>query len=258
MAPFALTNRNIDPTISPVRGPVSNGADLIFLRDTGDWYDKSADGGDVDIPLATMREVDDDLFVLTLSNFAEAFAPAGWTQVQSFTVGGLVGALKLFHRVATDDASDNFHIPVIASSKNRVAQMASFGNIIVPAAPPDVIAQFQGGAIFTTNGSPLTYFSMTAGTDPTETLVIFIAAHLRVSTSGAATTPANTQFDILAGYNLREVGSISTGGSDPDRQNFTWSWDYHDTSVAVPGGAIPYTVQEFGANFSQYSRWHFI
>lgn len=252
---FIKSGHNIDPAITPIyaqRGV----SDLIFLRDTGAWYDKEASGDNQNIPIAASRAVDDDLFVYVNSNFTEALAPAGWTQVQMFTVSGIVAAVQLFHRVATLTAADEFPMPVIVSTRNRIAQMAAFGNDIA-GSPPDSLVQIQGGGLFTTAGKPLTYLTMTAGATPNETLVIFLASHFRLNNGNppnAIVTPANTQ--IGTGFNLQIIGSHSTNDPSPSRNNATWSWDYHDTSVAVPGGTIAYTTQEFGANFSQYSRWN--
>lgn len=223
---------------------------LIFLRAVGAWYIKIDDGSNVNIDLP-VRQANDDLFVFVNSLFTEALAPAGWTQVQTHTVAAIVGAVQLFHRVATNDANDNFLIPAIVSVRNRVAQMAVFGNTD-PMSPPDSLAQIQSGPAFNTSQADLDYSAITAGADPSETFILFLATHFRIGTSGAVTTPPNLDDD------LEEIDSLATsqGAPNNDRINITWSWDYQDVSVSVPAGSIAYTVSEFGANFSQYSRWN--
>lgn len=230
-----------------IGGTIGN---LIFLRAVGEWYIKIDDGSNVNIDLP-VRQANDDLFVFVNSLFTEALAPTGWTQVQTHTVAAIIGAVQLFHRVASNDANDNFLIPAIVSVRNRVAQMAAFGNTD-PNSPPNFLTQIQSGSAFNTSQADLDYSAMIAGADPSETFVLFLATHFRIGESGAVTTSPNLDDD------LAEIDSlaVSQGLPNDDRINITWSWDYQDVSVSVPAGSIAYTVSQFGANFSQYSRWN--
>lgn len=234
-------------TVPPIFGGAA-ALDLIFLRGAGTFYNKDIDGTGVDLVQPAIN-VNDDLFVFVNSAFFEPIVNAGWTQVLTYNVG----ACEIFHRVADGTATDDFAMPATASTRNRFAQMASFGNSD-PGSPPDELTLIQTGTI---QDGPAgasdvwPFFAITAGGDPTDTFIIYFSFKLRTLLGGVGLA-------VTDNPNINPIGSIAYSQAAPaEMQWLSWGYQFQAASVSLPAGSMTYApLTTGGVIMSQYTRWN--
>jgi hypothetical protein len=225
-------------TIPPIFG---GGAalGLIFLRGAGAWFNTvQADGhGDTPLPFPA-RQVGDELLVFQTGIGATStpLEIAEWTAFAG--TGG--GSLNLWHRIATNDASDTFTIRSTFSG-NSLNQMASFGNLNQLG-----LTGVASGTLTTGNSIDWDILTMAAGAIADTMALAFFNRVIASANVGLSVTD-NTGLNLIGSQFQNAAGRTSWCG---------WSWRFDAVAASTPTVEQGYTPDPVSADqITRYFRF---
>lgn len=226
-------------------------ASAIFLRSTSAFYNKDIDGTPFTVTAPT-RVANDQLFFIKAGfGMINPQTPAGW-----FAFAALPNtAFRLYFRLATNTAADDFAVGLETTARPVVGQMAVFGNTL---GETGLLAEYQAGSSI--NDLAGTTWNLGAlGVDATpEANDLVLAYYFRERNFGIVPQVDTISPPVFLANNIGSIAYNQTGGTAGDIW-VGWDWEAEaSNSPAFPLTAITYSpIIASTTNFSRSQRMRY-